>query len=891
MAATTTTDTKTSSAISMRNQTSTSSSLPTRSENLTSIPERKVLIRYVCNMKRSNADHVQTTRLEDIFYPINTQIDLTGDTEYKYEYHEYLDGKVVPYYDFEFEHTDVDSTFDAGDMTWNDFITCQDAVKDVWGTDRTRFIWQSACGWKVKGKHWKSSFHCLVRGAGYVNSVSDIPMTALAKKGPDGKHLGQDPQPYNGRNRQLMRAFASTKEDGSRPLKYFVPNMEALTFDEIDQAEYGSEGRERGYPPIAEQFIQYIDSENHESYIPAILRELEAEFEEPDSKEIKREREPLNTKYRKIGREELREHIANLAPERVGRGTVTNSRHRIVWAIANYAAQLGEDLHEEARMFRKLDMIDWKNGGELSCDKCYDEAIGFRKHMSGIGTILACSREDNEEGFKAIIAKYRLEGIETMPSHEIRCFRDYTKFSENPVNNTTIIEWIRSCIYPCVTGKGVVYLILHNDYDSDNEDLFNATHKVCELKGLKEMCKRVPIECKNPNKAKAEKKPVCYNLWDVVEYLLGHEKIIPTFSRFDFVPYNKPIKMHREIFNTFIPFEMTRYVPRTEKKFEGSPWQQHIKTEICNDDIVDPGLYMWLIRQIATLIQYPGKPGQLFIALFSVAQGTGKSMIGRWITSMLGLAYCKTYPRAADFFSHFNAIQEGKIFVFLEETGEQDEMDKNANHFKALIDSTHIDITYKGLDTFRARNILHLWASTNKRNFMHMPGEERRTVIIEVNERLAGNRPHFKPIDDDLKDPDYIKACFDYFSSVDLTGFDSCEPFVTQIKRSRKNECKNVIVRFVEAIFNETDLKEYHKLTTDVFDDYKLWARTVENIPDREVPRAMGFARNMSANHLNAGQTGGRGDRKSYYTITRDAARNLIRAAIKNPDFKFLSDD
>jgi len=551
---------------------------------------------------------------------------------------------------------------------------------------------------------------------------------------------------------------------------------------------------------------------------------------------------------------------------------------------ANYGAEIGKDLRAEAHQFRQLDRNDYDNkDGFASCEKCFGEAKE-RDVKSGIQTILAVSKQDNEEKYQQIVDKYIAAASVTIVADEFECFTDYSKMLNKQVTLATVESWAAKTI-TTIIGKKQLYLLKHMEGDIRDGRVHNINYILVTGRDLKEMCKK-EVKCPNPRYGEPKQPQWLDSLADVVDDLIKKERAIPRFNGIDFYPFNKTAIASSIRFNLFNGFEMQSYVPEQKFDFEKSAWYRHLWTDFCKEDKEDPGLFKALMREIAYTIQEPGRKTDKFCVLVG-AMGTGKTMFAEWMRDMLGEQYCHLFDKATDLFAGFNAVQERKIFMFVEELGEQAELNKHSEQFKAMVTADKRTITYKGIDSFQVINTMHLWAGTNNDKFAHMPGEERRTFAMKVSDAHANNKEYFKPIIAELKDRDYIKACFDYFSNYDLSGYNPKEVFVTKFKRQRQADDKPLPLKHIEWLFTrgEGDLKEHVQFVDDMHKSFLGWAATEEVVTTKLTKSAYqrlmieyGF---IMVKDKRIGE-----QRRHAFTITRDQAETIIGKKTNNPSYK-----
>jgi len=246
-----------------------------------------------------------------------------------------------------------------------------------------------------------------------------------------------------------------------------------------------------------------------------------------------------------------------------------------------------------------------------------------------------------------------------------------------------------------------------------------------------------------------------------------------------------------------------------------------------------------------------------------------------------------TYEKAADMFEGFNSLQDRKIFIFLEELGEQAELNKHEQQLKATVTAPHHKVTYKGVNSFQALNTIHLWAGCNPEKFAHMPVDERRIFAIKISDAHANDKKYFVPIFAEIANRDFIKSAFDYYSNMDLSDYNPSEVFVTQCKQKRKGEDKPLPLKCLEYYFTECEVKHDELLifAEDFHKWYLAWAANVENVNTKMTLSA--HKEFMTKFGLTPTRISIDDKRKVGYKATKAEVEKLMKTYMKNPAYTF----
>jgi hypothetical protein len=452
---------------------------------------------------------------------------------------------------------------------------------------------------------------------------------------------------------------------------------------------------------------------------------------------------------------------------------------------------------------------------------------------------------------------------------------------------------------------------------------------------LQEMCS---MECEFPNPAYKfgsrkvnEKDVIADNLWMGVEKLLkdsGPDACIREFASHTFLPYNKvPVTLKHQ-FNTFAGLDMKAYKPERELSFTSTKLYAMIRDDFCDNDRVDPGLTKKFLGYIGRMIQFPGEASPILVILHSGRGGCGKTMFLRLLSAMLGMDYVHTFKKAEIFFKDFNKVLEGKISVVLEELGERGKINENMEYLKAMLTAATLSVRPLYHESYEIANILHLFGFTNQGQFIRMPASERRIELIKINEQHSNDEgkweDHWTDIAAEVKDPSVIKAAFDYFSNMDLTGFNPQIPLGTAFKRSRQNADMDLTLKHliswsqsyvaewrwkreteseneeeVKLTLQESNAERKHNdamMTQTLKIDEKIligcyheWALRDEMVTTKLTKTA--YNEKLISYGLTHKQLMERGKRFYGFAFTITELQKILQHETKNPGFKLLLED
>lgn len=165
------------------------------------------------------------------------------------------------------------------------------------------------------------------------------------------------------------------------------------------------------------------------------------------------------------------------------------------------------------------------------------------------------------------------------------------------------------------------------------------------------------------------------------------------------------------------------------------PW--FVQVVLCKYDYF---AYDTLTRLLLTKILRPEKRTALSIMIHG-AQGTGKSLFLESYARLFGRHSLVTYSDD-DFSGKFNALLEGKIFVYCNESDRR-RSKGNTGTSKALKSQNYLVVEHKGKDRYRAHNYLMLASDTNHKHALNIDLDGRRDFVLQVLDSMIGQKPFY----------------------------------------------------------------------------------------------------------------------------------------------------
>lgn len=325
------------------------------------------------------------------------------------------------------------------------------------------------------------------------------------------------------------------------------------------------------------------------------------------------------------------------------------------------------------------------------------------------------------------------------------------------------------------------------------------------------------------------KKYVFNTLNEYFDHAIKTRKI-KTYSGVEFEPFlgedNKPELYDK--FNMFTGFFFENYKIENENKieFEGSPFYNHIRDQMCRGN---EGEFNHLLDFIADIIQRPANVrgnGHLFIS----EQGTGKGLLAFFIQKLIGSQYCITYDNIKNYFKSFNMEQANKLFKVIEEVSDKGEAFSKADVLKADLTKMRDRIEPKGIDAYTINHYGRYFFFTNNDQALYIENSDRRYTIHKIKSDYANNKKYFDPMWKDVRDNEYCKVAFDFFATREYNELDVMEAYVNEIKTKQKVMNLSIvgkcIFEMIEDDFKGVDRYKNGYISITSFKDlFKGWCK------------------------------------------------------------------
>ena len=191
---------------------------------------------------------------------------------------------------------------------------------------------------------------------------------------------------------------------------------------------------------------------------------------------------------------------------------------------------------------------------------------------------------------------------------------------------------------------------------------------------------------------------------------------------------------------------------------------RHIWEIWCKED---QGLYDYVMNWLANMFQRPAQPGSTVLALKS-GEGTGKNIIIDGLVEAFG-KHATPVVRPDQLTGRFNDHLATSVLVFANEAvwgGDRSQ----EGALKSLITDRDLPVERKHQPTFRVRNCIHLIMATNNEWFAPVGLDDRRYVVMELDEKRKNDYEYFSALKQEM-DNGGLEAFVHQLLNRDLSSF------------------------------------------------------------------------------------------------------------------------
>lgn len=183
-----------------------------------------------------------------------------------------------------------------------------------------------------------------------------------------------------------------------------------------------------------------------------------------------------------------------------------------------------------------------------------------------------------------------------------------------------------------------------------------------------------------------------------------------------------------------------RGLPLKPRKGDWSLFRRLVVEVICDghDDLAE-----WLLDWMAAMVQMPAVRFGTAVVLRG-KRGIGKGEFGRVLRTLMG-QYAMQLTSIDRVIGQFNSLFEGRILVHADEAvwgGDR----RHEGVLRGLVTEETLELERKGIDCVIVPNFLRFLISTNETWAVPAGDNERRWLVLDVNDKLHGDFAFFKAL-------------------------------------------------------------------------------------------------------------------------------------------------
>ena len=287
---------------------------------------------------------------------------------------------------------------------------------------------------------------------------------------------------------------------------------------------------------------------------------------------------------------------------------------------------------------------------------------------------------------------------------------------------------------------------------------------------------------------------------------------IRTYERFDFCP--PPIKCPTDVLNTWGGF--------VAESYDGRPnlFVDHLRKLFGKNS-------QYVLKWLASIVQRPGKPTNVALVVTG-GQGTGKTTTFElFMKKIIGSKYFgQTSNPENNLFCRFGFLKDSKILIVIDDFN-VGSIKLNSDPFKSYITGETVTYEAKGKMAVPLRNCMNFVLTTNKMDPVKLDADDRRYAVLEVSDKLKGNRAYFDRLYKYLDRPENIRAIYDLLQGIDIsqTNFQAERP-ITELYQELKNMSVDKELMFLASKVAGSMQPRVEFVGSELYQEYRLWLTT-----------------------------------------------------------------
>jgi len=823
---------------------------------------------------------------------------LAGDIVY-----EVIMGEIVPVYDYDEWVPDGVELQAAHSSALSRGL---EELRRLWGENASILVYTSS-GQKSKGGKLGPfvSLRFIVRGVGKFSSGADMKAGGYV---PD--MFDQSVYKAAGK-RQLMRLWGASKYGEDRPMRMFVDgkfkklndfNIEdpvSATYF-LEQALAQNVGRERLIEVKQQQVAKVSICESEEAPMALGANGMPLGDDIQVTPEGVRELCMLAGWFQEStrGYDRWRDEmwlLQNTADD-FNLGDGLDELMLEVSAVCSEKHTDGSVASIKRVTMNRPDGVARKNLGQLRAEACKKDEGGYLRWLDKVKRcVVAPEAEAKGEAASPVVARVPY------------LFSDHNAFVGKAIDLQTAKDWLGDCIVMVMNGGDPYFLTRNRRVCERNNRQYEAWMHAKQDKLLN--CLNVGVYVRNPkfnpdnrNGGEPEFMFTSFGPGGKEQgFMASHiySRQLNWVDREDFIPYLKrripdvnirAAVLDRRMFNKFrgYPIEETP-LKAGARQFVGSAWHRHLVNDVCHGDATE---WAHLEASIADMIQRPYRVSNV-AHVFQSDQGTGKRHLFDFMSDLLGAAHTMYIEDMNNYMQKFNEDQSSAILKVFEEVKGKGESYVNNDRLKCDITKNVIRVEIKGGAILSLRHCARYWFYTNHRDTLHVEASDRRYVYHSISNEHANNWEYFEPIVAELRDVDYVRACFEYFAELEYDERVVMNAINTEYKNEQKLDSLPLPLAFVREFMEESMIDRIDPMRRDgdkvnsgsLYEAFGTWCSTNRH----SACSAKAFAKSITLVGLESKTCRVSSTTQKMVNMRADEVREAFRSHLKMPTFDWRS--
>lgn len=200
----------------------------------------------------------------------------------------------------------------------------------------------------------------------------------------------------------------------------------------------------------------------------------------------------------------------------------------------------------------------------------------------------------------------------------------------------------------------------------------------------------------------------------------------------------------------------------------------------------------YMHKLLAYKFQNPGFIWRVMVFIRSI-QGVGKDLWLTFLQDIMGHSNTLAVTRVGDVCDKTSHLLEGRLLVGFSEMDAMDNQE-NVEELKKMITSTEILVRRKYAVEYMIRSCACFIGFSNNYNAVKIGADDRRFFCVTASGDYANDPEYHVPLVQYFQDRKVQRAVYDYYMSMDITGFDpSGERVTTETMKEMRDASMGIV--------------------------------------------------------------------------------------------------